>query len=247
MGPFGYPRFVHETVTSTNDIARDMARQGVPDGALIVAARQTAGRGRRGASWVSGSGESALMTFVTYPKMPVSQIWRLPIAAGIAVFDALAAFGVDARLKWPNDLLCESRKLGGILVETASVEDTYAALIGIGINVRQAEFPEIANAAHPPGSLAMALGEDHPSVGRLIDAIAGTLPPLVGDCEDEHRWPSVLGRWREALLYGLEQPGIDAVSGLPVRGTLRSVRGDGAAFLESAPGNLVAALPSGTS
>jgi len=120
---------------STNAVLLAHAEAGAPSGAVVIAESQTAGRGRRGRTWVSASGES--LTF--------SLLWRfapgtvplgLSLAVGIAVTRALAKVGAGGTaLKWPNDVLMNGKKLAGILVELVPGQ-THAAVIGIGLNLR---------------------------------------------------------------------------------------------------------------
>src|SRR5579863_941638 len=118
MLELGNPRFEIDTVTSTNDFAKEGIAKGVREGALYSAKHQTKGRGRRGASWSDAPGESALMSFVLYPSFPLEEAWALSFAAALAASEAIRSFGVKASIKWPNDIVLDSRKLAGVLVET---------------------------------------------------------------------------------------------------------------------------------
>jgi BirA family biotin operon repressor/biotin-[acetyl-CoA-carboxylase] ligase len=156
----GEPRFLQlASVTSTQDAARDL-----PIGSVVVADHQTAGRGRSSHAWEAPPGTALLVSFVLPPNPLLS------LAAGVA---AAEACGRGVRLKWPNDLLLDGRKVGGILVEASPAR----AICGIGINLTSA----------PEG--AAMLGE---SRDRLLER----LRPAI------ERWSSapaasVLARWRE--------------------------------------------------
>lgn len=136
------------TVSSTNDAARDLAREGAPHGTAVVAEEQTKGRGTKGRAWHSPPGLGLYVSFVLrFPAGgPGPSFHLLPLAAGVAAADAvLAASGIEARLKWPNDLVQDRRKLGGILVESVSTgSDTGFAVVGVGVNVGhgKGDFPE---------------------------------------------------------------------------------------------------------
>jgi BirA family transcriptional regulator, biotin operon repressor / biotin---[acetyl-CoA-carboxylase] ligase len=132
------PRFDAELLPvcdSTNAVLLARAEGGAPSGTVIIAAAQTAGRGRRGRQWLSAPGDS--LTF--------SLLWRfapgtvplgLSLAVGVAVTNALVKLGAgETALKWPNDLLKDGKKLAGILVELVPGQ-THAAVIGIGLNLR---------------------------------------------------------------------------------------------------------------
>lgn len=135
-------------VTSTNDVARDLARDGAPHGTAVVAEEQTSGRGTKGRVWHSPPGLGLYASFILrFPDLgPASAFHFLPLAAGLAAADAVwEAAGIEARLKWPNDLVLGRRKLGGILAESVSTGSSPGfAVVGVGINVGHGErdFPE---------------------------------------------------------------------------------------------------------
>ena len=142
---WGYPRRWLAETASTNDVAREWALAGAPDGALVVAARQIRGRGRRERTWDSPAGTGLYASFVLRPDWPADQAPNLAIVAGMAAFRALEKAGVrDLRMKWPNDVLANGRKICGVLVEPRlGAGRIEFAVAGIGINVGQAagDFP----------------------------------------------------------------------------------------------------------
>ncbi len=139
-------------IDSTNRAARRWAAEGAPHGAVVVAARQTEGRGRRGRSWESAAGLGLWLSVVIRPDIDAARFPLLSFSAALAAADAVErASGVAPRVKWPNDLLIEGRKIAGILLE----KEGDAAIVGIGINVRHRaeDFPpELRDTA---GSLRM--------------------------------------------------------------------------------------------
>ena len=145
-GQFGYPRRWLAETASTNDVARDWALAGAPDGAVVVAARQIRGRGRRERTWDSPPGAGLYASFILRPEWPADQAPNLAIVAGMAAFHALEKAGVrDLRVKWPNDVLAGGRKICGVLVEPRIDSGRVEfAVVGIGINVAQAaeDFPD---------------------------------------------------------------------------------------------------------
>jgi len=120
-------------VDSTNTYLLDLARQGAPSGAICFAHRQTAGRGRRGRAWISSQEHNIYASFLYhFSTLPVG----LSVVVGIAIARVLTRFGVsDVGLKWPNDLYCEGKKLGGLLIEAGHWQQQHYAVIGVGINV----------------------------------------------------------------------------------------------------------------
>jgi BirA family biotin operon repressor/biotin-[acetyl-CoA-carboxylase] ligase len=139
-----------DSLASTNDLARDLAADGADEGLAVVANHQTAGRGSKGRSWSSPPGEGLYLSVVLRPKLAASKSPILTLSAAVAVAETISQeFGIAADIKWPNDVLLSNRKVCGILVESASEGDHLQyAVLGIGVNLLQREFPpEIATSA----------------------------------------------------------------------------------------------------
>jgi BirA family biotin operon repressor/biotin-[acetyl-CoA-carboxylase] ligase len=137
-------RFVEVTGSTNSDLA-ELAARGAPAWTVVVAGQQEAGRGRLGRSWVSRPGDSLLVSVLLRPRLDPSEAPVLSLAAAVAAAEACAVAAVDARCKWPNDIVVGDRKLAGILPEAAVVGGRLEhVVIGVGVNVHQAErdFPE---------------------------------------------------------------------------------------------------------
>ena len=128
---------VHPTVGSTNDLAQALARAGASEGTVVLAEEQTSGRGRVGRRWISGPGESVLLSVVLRPSLPAAHAFlltALAATAGAATIESVT--GLKCELKWPNDLLLSGKKTGGILTELSLLgEQIEYSVVGIGINV----------------------------------------------------------------------------------------------------------------
>ena len=122
------------SVDSTNSLAMKLAREGSEEGTVVLADRQTAGRGRQGRQWVDVTGWNVLSSIVLRPFFPP---YQLVMIASLAVVDAItASSGVAATIKWPNDVLIGDRKVAGILIETSTDHSgQFVAVVGIGVNV----------------------------------------------------------------------------------------------------------------
>ena len=134
---------------STNDRLKQRARAGAVEWTVVLADAQSAGRGRQGRRWSSPPG-NLYMSVLLRPAPPDGRWSVIPLAAGLAVGEALAAEGLDVRLKWPNDVMAEGRKVGGILAEaTSGADGLESVVLGIGVNVsvRPPDLPsEVAEA-----------------------------------------------------------------------------------------------------
>ena len=153
MTALGRPRLHHREIDSTNRRARELASAGAPHGTLVTAGAQTAGRGRQGRRWEAPAGSALLCSLVLREFDAL-----LSLRAGLAVADVA---GEAARVKWPNDVQVDGRKVAGVLVEGRPHEGW--AVVGIGVNVSAA--PDLADAA--------ALGRDDPEavLGELLGAL----------------------------------------------------------------------------
>jgi BirA family biotin operon repressor/biotin-[acetyl-CoA-carboxylase] ligase len=184
-------------VDSTNRVASDLVRAGAPDGVVVVADHQTAGRGRRGRTWESRPGTALLVSAVLRPAPPL-----VTLAAGVAAAEACEAVAaVAVRLKWPNDLLSDDgHKLGGILTELVD----GAAVVGLGVNLTWA--PEGADCLGPgverdallaawlealdrPGDVLARYRERCTTLGTRVrvEGPRGTVEGVAADVDDEGR------------------------------------------------------------
>lgn len=143
-GRFGRLYHYFGTLKSTQDELRRLAEAGAPEGTVVLAERQTAGRGRRGRRWESPGG-GLYFSLLLRPAYPLDRLPLLPLAAGVGLVRAAGVGG----LKWPNDLVAfvdgELKKLGGVLLEAEVLgEELHYALLGVGLNVAERGLPEEA-------------------------------------------------------------------------------------------------------
>ena len=169
--------FLEET-TSTNDEARN-PRYGHGD--AICAERQTAGRGQRGHTWSSEEGRNLMFSLVWEPRfLPVSEQFLLSEAVALALTDLFGGYGIDARIKWTNDIYAGDRKLVGILIEHNLTGDRLSrTIVGIGVNVNQTRFdPSLPN----PSSMCLETGceYDRQEVLHRSESGIGTVIPTAG-------------------------------------------------------------------
>jgi BirA family biotin operon repressor/biotin-[acetyl-CoA-carboxylase] ligase len=130
-------------VDSTNRVAMELGHAGEPEGTVVIAEEQTAGRGRAGHSWHSERATGIYVTILLRPKISPVQASLLTMMAGLSAFSAIRAQNyLESDLKWPNDILVDGKKLGGILTEMhAEPNQVRFVIVGIGINVNQEKFP----------------------------------------------------------------------------------------------------------
>jgi BirA family biotin operon repressor/biotin-[acetyl-CoA-carboxylase] ligase len=166
------PLLLTET-SSTNDVAREQARRGARAGFVVAAARQTRGRGRLGRGWESPPDLGLYVSILLRPGSPAMETERIVILSSVAAAEAVEALtGLRPQIKWPNDLVANGRKLGGLLIETEREGSGIAfAVLGIGLNVRQGtdDFsPELRNDAT---SLYLATGRLYRRADLLVELL----------------------------------------------------------------------------
>ena len=202
----------YETLGSAMDEARSLADEGAPEGTVVIAREQTAGRGRFERPWVSPPGHNLSFSVVLRPSS--AQLSYVNMAATLAVSRAIAGLtGLATAVKWPNDVKINGRKVAGILIETAiEMEKPQFAVVGIGLNVNfdPSEYPEIATIAT---SLYVETGRRLDMTGVLL-AVLERLDDLYGEvrrgrslteewsAELETLGRTVQVRWRDRLLEG---------------------------------------------
>jgi len=138
--------FSYRVLKSTNDSAYRLAEEKAPEGTLIVADKQTSGKGRLGRKWFSPPGRGIWMSLILRPKIPPAKAPGLSLCTGLALIQSIKdKTGLEADLKWPNDCLIEGKKVAGILLElSAELDKVNFIIIGVGINVNQSQsdFPK---------------------------------------------------------------------------------------------------------
>ena len=155
----GCDNICFDETDSTNRQARMLAREGAKHGTLVLAHKQTAGRGRRGRGWISPAGEGIFMSLIVRPQVQASEVVKMSLALALAVGKAIRReTGLDARIKWPNDIVIGGRKVCGLLLEMDTAQDGALMIVaGVGINVHQTAFD--AEIAHTASSLDLLAGK----------------------------------------------------------------------------------------
>jgi BirA family transcriptional regulator, biotin operon repressor / biotin---[acetyl-CoA-carboxylase] ligase len=178
-------------VDSTQTVAFALAADGAVDRAVVVAQAQTAGRGRRGRLWLDEPGASLLTSIILRPRLEPARLPTLSLAAGVAVVEALERVtGLKPRLKWPNDVLVDGRKLAGILLESR-LGPSPLVVLGIGVNLTQRVFPP--DLAERATSVRLATGR-RVDADALLTALMESLDAWRARLETDG-WAPIRERW----------------------------------------------------
>lgn len=222
----------HEELDSTMDAARRLARNGCPAGTVVIAGRQTRGRGRMARDWQSDEG-GLYMTLVLRPELAVLESPKVCFAASLELARTLReAFGVDAAVKWPNDLLVDERKLAGMLSEMEADGDLVRFVnIGVGINVNN-DPPAALSAV----SLKQLLGRE---VSRrdLLAAFLERLEPRLRPDSLAETLDGVVAEWKAFTVTLNREVRVQTLRET-VRGTAVDVDADGALMLRTSDGDI---------
>ena len=221
---------------STQEIAKALASQGVADGTIVVAETQSGGRGRVGRQWSSPEG-GIYFSIVLRPDMKPSEALRLPLVAGVAVVQAIKRnTKLDPKLKWPNDIMLHSKKVGGILTEMSAETDRLDwVIVGIGLNVNTSHksFPKGVEGI---ATSLMEAGGKSISRVKLLQDILVEFESLYGELVKSGFEP-IRAKWK-ALSNTI---GANVVVSMPtekVIGTAVDIDSDGALILKKEDGSL---------
>ncbi len=222
-------------IISTNQRAQQLAAEGAPEGLVVLAETQTAGRGRMGRRWESPAGVNIYCSVLLKPQIPPRQAPQLTFLSAVATAEALKElYGIDARVKWPNDILVGGRKIAGLLNElSAETEQIHALVLGIGVNVNMTveQFPD--ELRYPATSVRIETGELHlrlPLARLLIQKIDALYAEFLdqGFAPMRRRWESLFDLLDRQVEVDLGQRTISGVvGGLEPDGALKLFLPDG--------------------
>jgi BirA family transcriptional regulator, biotin operon repressor / biotin---[acetyl-CoA-carboxylase] ligase len=223
----------YDILDSTNDEALKQAKLGAGEGLCVIARQQTAGRGRYGRTWVSERDAGLYLSLVLRPKLVMHDLPLITLMAGVALHDTLEEFGIKPDIKWVNDLLVNGKKIAGILAETTETPDGVAVVLGIGLNMRSANFPpELV-------TTATSLEDTSParfSRGQLIEVLTRQIEENYEILQDAGGPPKIIERWscRSSYTSGKtvrvvmeNETIVGNTEGLEPNGALRIRRSDG--------------------
>ncbi len=234
IGPLLGPLEVLPEVDSTNTRLMNQARAGAPSGSVCLAERQTAGRGRRGRTWVSPFGVNLYLSMLWRFDAGPAALSGLSLAAGVAVADALEAAGAtELKLKWPNDIHWRQHKLAGLLIEVGGeTQGPSFAVVGVGLNLRmqagaaQRTATDAGSIDQPWCDLARVLDRQAFDRNRVTAVVIGALLDMLGRFQGKGL-PPFLDAWRRRDATRDQRIGVD-LGGRQLRGTSLGIDDNGA-------------------
>jgi BirA family biotin operon repressor/biotin-[acetyl-CoA-carboxylase] ligase len=207
-----------ETIGSTNDHLAGMAETGAEEWTVVMADRQTAGRGRGGKAWWSPEG-NLHMSILLRPEVDPRKLMRLPVIASVAFLSAMGESGSSLAVKWPNDILLGGRKMAGILVESRSEGDKVLwAVVGFGVNLKRPEdnIPiEIRDRMAFVHEVEEGLEQ-----GDLAARISRSMKEYSAGLKEDRIWDMTREKWSRRALLDAPYTYCDGgrkVKGVPIR------------------------------
>ncbi|MCX5834192.1 MAG: biotin--[acetyl-CoA-carboxylase] ligase [Deltaproteobacteria bacterium] len=235
---FGQGEIIHFSETdSTNSRAKELAGQGIPEGTIVLAERQTGGRGRRGRSWFSPDGSGLYVSLILRPEVVPAEAPMITLMTAVAVCDALVPYlPLPPRVKWPNDILAGGRKIAGILTEISTEPDAIDYVVvglGLNVNVPARQFPK--GIRDKATSILVETGKTH-SRAAILRSFLENLERSYALFR-EGRVPLVLDRWRSYAGISRQCVRVDQV-GRVLTGEIQDIDEDGSLLLRDERGHL---------
>jgi BirA family biotin operon repressor/biotin-[acetyl-CoA-carboxylase] ligase len=230
---------VFQTINSTNTYARELAERNSVSGSVILAEQQTAGRGRRGKSWISPFAANIYLSIVWDFEQGAQALEGLSLAVGVAVKRALTAYGLEAvKLKWPNDIYVEQKKLGGILLEMIGDPAGHCTVVvGVGLNVSMPAFQaKVIDQAWTDVNTELqalqsgAAGAQIPSRNKLAAGLISEILPLLNTFQGLG-FGAYRDEWQAADAF-YDQPAVISTPKQSIAGVVKGVDTNGALRLE---------------
>jgi BirA family transcriptional regulator, biotin operon repressor / biotin---[acetyl-CoA-carboxylase] ligase len=223
----------HETIDSTNRVAKDLAAAGAAEGALVLAEEQTEGKGRRGRAWLSPGKENLLFSVLLRPALPADRVFLLTMILSLSAMEAVERLsGLLPAVKWPNDLYGGMKKLGGILTEFSVRERMVEwVVLGLGLNVNRSPEEFAGQSTSVVQETGIRVSRNHLLAEILKHLDAAYQEILSGDVEPYYK------RWREACFIMGKAVQIESARER-ISGKALCIEKDGALILETEEGGL---------
>ena len=181
---------------STNEDAWDYFHNGSPDGTLVITDDQQHGRGRRKNKWFSTKEKSLIFSFILHSKMGLEKLGLLPLLSGVSIVQGIkSTTSIQTGLKWPNDIMLNEKKIGGILIESRSTQNGIGIVIGMGLNINESitDLSEIL--CEQSASLAMHSGKQY-KIELILAAILNEFEQLY-----LQQWDTIIPIWKEYCIH----------------------------------------------
>lgn len=225
-----------DTIGSTNDEAMRQAKLGADEGLCVIARHQTAGRGRHGRRWVSPPDAGLHFSVILRSKIEMRFLPLITLMTGVAVHDTLEeVFDLDCDIKWANDIHVREKKICGILAESCETKNGQAVIVGIGINLKAANYPpEFSDCIT---SVESEIG-NAPDLEVLLKKLTENLEKYYQILQSENGAEEIRRSWSEKSSYGEGKAVRVESSNETLRGVTRGIEENGALRIETENGDI---------
>ena len=230
---FGHPLYYCNTTSSTNNDAKTHALNGDPEGTLIVANEQTAGRGRFNRRWFTPKGSGLAVSFILRSKLSNPQISQIPMLGALATAYAIEQIcNISPKLKWPNDIWIEQKKIAGILVETSYTANLPEwQILGVGINVNSRPL-KVTNPSYDVSCLADIIGHKVDRV-KLLQQLVHNVGLLYSQLDQN----SIREEWQKRMLWKNQYIEVIDSGHNPIEGIALGIESNGALIIQLSNGD----------
>ncbi len=223
------------SLESTNTEAARQAKRGAGEGLCVVAAQQTNGRGRHGRTWISEADTGLYFSLLLRPQIEARFLPLVTFAGAVAVFETLRKFDLSPDIKWANDVHIRGKKICGILAETCETNSGLAIVLGIGINLRQANFPaelkETATSIEAETGIA-------PETEKLLETLTEFLSFYCRLLYEADGAEKIRAEWTRRSSYASGKKVRVLLENRTIIGTTRGIEADGALRVETENGDV---------
>jgi len=192
----GYDLIYQPQTNSTNEDAWQYFMDGTPEGTLIVTDNQTSGKGRRDNKWDSATNKSLTFSLILHPQIELEKLGLLPLLTGVSIVKGIkSATSIQTGLKWPNDIMLNKQKLGGILIESRQTSNGLGVVVGVGLNINEQIQDFSHTLKNQATSLALFSGQTY-SREQILSAILNEFEALYNNQMD-----SIIFQWTDHCIH----------------------------------------------
>ena len=216
----------HPQTNSTNEDAWDYFHNGSPDGTLVITDDQQHGRGRRKNKWFSTKEKSLIFSFILHSKMGLEKLGLLPLLSGVSIVLGIkSTTSIQTGLKWPNDIMLNGKKMGGILIESKTTPNRLGVVVGVGLNINET-IHDIPNFLKDQTTSLAIYSKASCNKERILSAVLNKFERLY-----TREWNSIIPIWRKYCIHKDSEVVFHTEKGLH-QGIFQGISSDGHAEIQ---------------
>ena len=215
-----------DQTSSTNDDAWNYFHNGSPNGTLVITDDQQHGRGRRKNKWFSTKEKSLTFSFILHPEIGLGKLGLFPLLTGVSIVQSIkSSASIQTGLKWPNDIMLNGKKMGGILIESRTTQNRLGVVVGVGLNINET-MQDIPNFLKDQTSSLAIYSEASCNRERILSAVLNNFERLY-----TQEWDSIIPIWRKYCIHKDSEVVFHTENGLH-QGIFQGISSDGHAEIQ---------------